>query len=136
MTDKKFTYIARGNQRYLTARSVTFNVDNGSATTADDVLLANLPSDAHLVSAQVVYTEATDTAGAEAANVKLGTAAGGEQIVAATALEVSKAVGSTTPLTFASNVLPAGSTLFVRHTGVAATQPGQYFVQLVYMLKP
>lgn len=136
MGAEKFGYSARGNQRFLIARSKTFNVDNGSGTTDDDVILANLPGDAEIISVQAVYVEATDTAGAENANFKLGTTAGGNGIVAATALAVSKAVGSVTSATLAASRLSAGSSLFARHTGVATTQPGQYYVQVVYMLKP
>jgi hypothetical protein len=136
MTASKFPYIARGNQRYNIARSKTFNIDNGSGTTDDDVILANLPSDADIVSVQAVYVEATDTAGAENANFKLGTTAGGNGIVAATALEVSKAVGAVTSSTLTASRLAAGSSLFARHTGVATTQPGQYWLEVVYMLKP
>jgi hypothetical protein len=136
MSNSKFPYIARGNQRYAAFRSVTFNVDNGSGTTADDVIFSNLPSDAEIVEVKAVYVEATDTAGAASANFKLGTTAGGTGIVAATALEVSKAVGATTSATLASSKIPAGGTLFVRHTGVATTQPGQYYVQVLAMLKP
>lgn len=136
MSNKNYPYIARGNQRYQVVKSIEFNIDNGSGTTVDDVILANLPSDAKIVSVQAVYTEATDTAGAAGANFKLGTTAGGNGIVAATNLTASKAVGGTTSATIASDTLAAGATLFVRHTGIAATEAGKYFVQVVYMLKP
>jgi len=114
------------------ATSKDFNIDNGSGTTDDDIIL--VPDSAILiVDAKVVYVEATDTAGAASANVKLGTAVGGAQIVAAAALEVSKAVGSKTDLTIVSGAVAANGMVAVRHTGIAATEAGQYFVQIAYV---
>lgn len=129
----KGTYVLRGNQERKYARSKTFNIDNGSGTTDDDVLL--VPSvDIRIIGASIVYVEATDTTGAAGANVKLGTAAAGEQIVAATNLGTSKAVGAKTALTLTSARyrVPAGTGVFARHTGIAATEAGQYFIQLEY----
>ena len=136
MSDVKFPYVGRGNQRYQAFRSVTFNIDNGAGTTVDDVIFSDLPSDAYVVEVNAVYVEATDTAGAASANFKLGTAAGGAQIVAATALEVSKAVGSATTTTLAAQRIAAGSALFARHTGIAATEGGQYYIQVLVLLQP
>ena len=130
------TYTLRGDQKYQVLRSKTFNIDNGSGTTDDDVIFADLPFDVELKSVNAVYVEATDTAGAADANFKLGTTAGGNGVVAATALEVSKAVGASTSATLASNRIPAGTDLFARHTGVATTQPGQYYIQVVYSILP
>jgi hypothetical protein len=132
----KYPYIARGAQRYNVARSVTFNIDNGSGTTVDDVILSNLSKDIQIISVKAVYTEATDTTGAASANFKLGTTAGGTGIVGATALAVSKAVGSTTSATLAADRLAAGATLFARHTGIAATEAGQYYIQVEYQFAP
>jgi len=136
MSSGKSPYIARGNQRYVTFRSKTFNIDNGSGSTDDDVIFANQPSDVEVISVQAVYVEATDTAGAAGANFKLGKTAGGTDVVGQTALQASKAVGSTTTTTLASTRVPAGSSLFARHTGIAATEAGQYFLQVVAMLRP
>lgn len=129
-------YIARGAQRYITFRSKTYNIDNGAGTTDDDLIFSNLPNDLYVIAIKAVYVEATDTAGAASANFKLGTTAGGTDIVAATALEASKAVGSTTSTTLAASTIAAGGALFCRHTGVAVTEVGQYYVQVVAMLKP
>lgn len=110
--------------------SKEFNIDNGSGTTDDDLLL--VPASQILIaSAYVMYTEATDTAGAASATVQVGTTAGGVDIVAATALEVSKAIGAKTALTIASGVVEAGEFVFVRHTGIATTEVGKYKVVLV-----
>lgn len=132
----KTPYIARGNQRTIILLTpAAFNVDNGAGTTAD-YQLCNLPFDAYIQDVRAIYSEATDTAGAASANFKLGVAAGGATIVAATALEVSKAIGATTVATIASDYLPANTTLWVRHTGVATTEVGQYYVQVILVPKP
>lgn len=132
----KTPYVARGNQRTIIVMTpAAFNVDNGAGATAD-YQLCNLPFDAYIQDVRAIYSEATDTAGAASANFKLGVAAGGATLVAATALEVSKAIGSTTVATILSDVLPANTTLWVRHTGVATTEVGQYYVQVILVPKP
>ena len=137
MTGKtRSPYVARGNQRLVhVITPAAFNVDNGAGTTVD-YQLANLPFDCYLVDVRAIYSEATDTAGAASANFKLGVAAGGATLVAATALEAAKAIGATTTATVVSDYLPANTTLWVRHTGVASTEVGQYFVQVLLMPKP
>jgi len=139
MTNKKpYPFLARGDQRFAVLRSKTFNIDNGSGTTDDDVIFADLDKEAYVMHARVVYVEATDTAGAASATVSLGSTAGGVDVVAATALEVSKAVGSATELTLVSGGqrIAAGGALFARHTGIAATEAGQYYLQVLVLLKP
>lgn len=132
----KSPFVARGNQRYMHLMTpAAFNIDNGAGTTAD-YQLCNLQFDAYVVSVRAIYSEATDTAGAASANFKLGTSAGGATIVAATALEAAKAIGATTSGTVLADYLPANTTLWVRHTGVATTEVGQYFVQVILMPKP
>ncbi len=113
--------------------SVEFNIDNGGGTTIDDIVL--MPSTAIVVvAAHVVYTEATDSAGVASANVRIGTTAGGSQLVAQTALQVSKAIGSKTALTVVSSdqIVAANGFINVRHTGVATTDPGKYKVVVEY----
>jgi hypothetical protein len=131
----KYPFIARGKQKYNVLRSVNFNIDNGSGTTVDDVL-GNFTADVQIISVKAVYVEATDTAGAASANFKVGVTAGGATLVGATALQVSKAVGATTTGTILVDSLAAGTSLFVRHTGIAATEAGQYYVQVEYQFKP
>jgi len=119
------------NARRLFLRSKTFNIDNGAGTTDDDIMA--VPTDGvTLVAARVVYVEATDAEGAAGANVKLGTTVGGAELVAATNLEVSKAVGTYTDLTFVTGAgaISANGMIAVRHTGIAAAEGGQYYVQL------
>jgi hypothetical protein len=136
MSKGKTPYIARGNQRFMQFTTpAAFNIDNGAGTTLD-YQIANLPFDAYLISVRAIYSEATDTAGAASANFSVGVAAGGATLVAATALEAAKAIGATTTAVIASALLPANTTLWVRHTGVATTEVGQYFVQVLLMPKP
>lgn len=138
MAQNPYAYIARGNQRFVFLRSKTFNIDNGSGTADYDVLLSDLDMDAYVMHVRAVYVEATDTAGAASANFKLGTAAGGATIVAQTALEVSKAIGSATvaSLVAGGQKVSAGGALIATHTGIAATEAGQYYLQVLVMLKP
>lgn len=136
MATDKFGYVGRGNQRIAWFRSKTFNIDNGSGTTDDDVIFADFDCDAYVVHVRAVYVEATDTAGAASATFSLGTAAGGVTVVAATALEVLKSVGGVTTATIAAGRVAAGGSLFARHTGIAATEAGQYFLQVGVLLKP
>jgi hypothetical protein len=135
--EKKYPHIARGNERLILATTrTTFNVDNGSGTTADDASVGPFPFDCYIVAARAVYTEATDTAGAASANFKTGVAVGGATLVAATALEVSKAIGAYTEATPLEVRVPANTTIWTRHTGVAATEVGQYFVEYLILPKP
>jgi len=132
-----FPYVARGDQRITWFRSKTYNIDNGSGTTDDDIIFSDLDKDAWVCHVRAVYVEATDTAGAASATFQLGTAAAGATIVAATALEVSKAVGSATEATvLAAARVAAGGALFARHTGIAATEAGQYYLQIGVLLEP
>jgi hypothetical protein len=62
----------------------------------------------------------------------LGLTAGGATLVGATALEISKAAGGTTTATILINKVAAGAALFVRHTGIAATEAGSYYVEVIY----
>lgn len=139
MADNKkyYPYTARGNQRLFFLRTVTtFNIDNGAGTTADDSSIGPFPFDCWVTLARAVYQEATDTAGVATANFKTGVASGGATLVAATALEVSKAIGSYTDGTPLAVVVPANTTIWTRHTGVAATEAGTYFVLYGILPKP
>lgn len=128
------TYVLRGKQKYQFVNSKIFNIDNGSGQTDDSILFSGLPYSIMIEDVKAVYTQATDTAGAASANFKVGTSAAGGENVAATALEVPKAIGSTTSATITKKLVPAGSTLYVRHTGVDSTEVGEYFVQITYRI--
>lgn len=127
------TYISRGKNKVNTFRTKTFNIDNGAGTTDDDVWY--LPYKTVILAAYKVYTEATDTTGAASANVRAGVAAAGATVIASTALDVATAVGAGVACSVLINEFAAGTTIFTRHTGVATTEVGQYFVEYLYYYK-
>ena len=132
-----YAFIGHGNQRLFAATTrTTFNIDNGAGTTADDASVGPFPFDCFITAARAVYTEATDTAGAASANFKTGVSAGDATLVAATALTAAKAIGAYTEATPLAVVVPANTTIWTRHTGVAATEVGQYFVEYLILPKP
>jgi hypothetical protein len=114
------------------AKTPVMNLDIGAGTTADFVITR--PSTAiTITAARFVYTEATAAAGATAATIKVGTAEGGEQVVAAANIEQPKAVGAATALTIVSGAVGANTPVFVRLTGVVATPiAGEGFVEIEY----
>jgi hypothetical protein len=117
------------NAKIKTARSVKFDIYNGSGTTIDDcILVTTRPIRLH--AARIVYT--TATAGTVAAgNAKIGTTVGGAELVAATSYENSKTVGLTTAMTLVLTYVAAGGFVCVRHTATAA---GEAYVELDYSL--
>ncbi len=119
------------NLRRRTAKSVWFNLDNGAGTTVDDVILKSTVA-ITILAARIVYVDAT--AGTVAAgNAKIGTTLGGAEVVAATAYANGSVVGAQTDMTIVSGAVAAGGAVFVRHTGVAATQAGQAYVEIDYV---
>jgi hypothetical protein len=112
------------------ARSVWFNLDNGAGVTVDDVLVkAGVPIT--VTSARILYVDAT-TGTVAAGNARIGTTVGGSEIVASTAYQDTKAVGTETAMTIVAGAVPANGAVFVRHTGVAVTQAGQAVVEIEY----
>ncbi len=134
MSANQGTFISRGKNKYNIHNTQTFNIDNGAGTTIDDIWY--LPYKTALVAANKVYSEATDTTGAASANVRAGVAAAGTTVMAQTALDAATAVGAATACTLAINEVPAGTTIFTRHTGVATTEAGQYHVEYIYYFLP
>lgn len=120
------------NAQKRIAHGPVVNVDNGNGTTNDQVIIR--PSVAiTLTAARVVYT--TETSGTiAAATVQLGTTVNGVDIVAAVALENSKGVGTITSLTLASAAIAANTPLIMRHTGIAATVAGEYYIEIEYTI--
>lgn len=118
------------NQALRCVTSPVINIDNGAGTTLDIVLL--VPSTAITIhSIYVLYTTAT-TGTVAAATVQVGTAVAGAQIVAATALLDTTAVGVEQALTLVIDEVAAGTPIIVRHTGIATTAAGEYVVQMEY----
>lgn len=114
-----------------TVRSEAFNLDNGSGTTID-ALLIRQPRPILIVACRIVYEDAT--AGTVAGgSAQVGTSVDGEQIVAATNYTSSATVGSTTAMTVLNGFVPAGTPVLVRHTGVATTQAGEAVVECDYV---
>ncbi len=138
MANNKYGYVGRGNQRTFTATTrTTFNIDNGAGTTADDASVGPFPFDCFITDARAVYTVATDSAvGDGTANFKTGVAAAGATLVAATLLQASKAIGSYTAGVPLNVMVPANTTIWTRHTGIAVTEAGDYFVQYTILPKP
>ena len=131
---------ANGASRYVrgydngpvssTVKSMRFDLDNGAGTTVDDVVMR--PDVAVTVTAvRAVYTDAT-TGTVAGANFKVGTTVGGAEIVAATAYENTKAVGTKTDATIVAGAVAAGVPIIVRHTGIAATAAGMAYIEIEY----
>lgn len=116
-----------------TAKSTWFNLDNGAGTTVDDVIIR--PARPIVITAaRIVYVDAT--AGTVAAgNAKIGTTVGAADIVAATAYTNSAAVGATTAMVVLAGQVAAGTPVFVRHTGIAATVAGQAYVEIDFVYR-
>lgn len=112
------------------ARSQIFDLDNGAGTTVDEVILRPAVP-ITITAARIVYTDAT-TGTVAAGNAKIGTTVGGGEIVAATAYENAKAIGTVTPMTIVSGAVAADTPVIVRHTGVAVTQAGRAVVEIEY----
>lgn len=119
-------------RRYLTAKSQSFDLDNGAGTTVDETLM-RLPFAVTLRAARIVYDDAT-TGTVAAGNIKLGGSVGDGAYIAATAYENTKAVGTSTACTILTSAVAANQALFVRHTGVAATQAGKAHLEVDYTI--
>lgn len=114
------------------ARGQVYDLDNGAGTTIDDVIL--VPSvDIKITAARIVYVDATSGTVA-AGNVTIGVAVDGEEIVAATAYENGKAVGTTTKLSIVDGEVVANEPICVRHTGVAATAAGKAYIEIEFTI--
>lgn len=123
-----------GTQQKRFGWSESFDLDNGSGTTIDRVILRpSVPIT--ITSARIVYEDAT-TGTVAAGNAKIGTTVGGAEIVAATSYENSKAVGTATAMTIVSGAVAANTPICVRHTGVASTQAGRAHVEIEYTIDP
>ncbi|MFN0196912.1 MAG: hypothetical protein ACKVT0_09200 [Planctomycetaceae bacterium] len=129
--EHQFAKIFRGKQGLgrLTLGSQAFDLDNGAGTTVDELMFVPLKAIKPL-GAYAAYSGAT-TGTVAAGNFKIGTTVGGGEVVAATAYENAKTVGTVTVAALASAaVIPAGTPIWIRHTGVAAVQAG--LAQIVF----
>lgn len=121
------------NSKYKIARSQYFDLDNGAGTTKDDCLMRH-SKPVKIFSARIVYTGAT-TGTVAAGTIQLGTTVGGADIVAAAVYENAKAVGVKKALTLVEANVAADTPILARHTGVAATQAGEAYVEIEYAVK-
>ncbi len=128
------TYIPRGEGRRQIAATRIFDIDNGAGTVINDAFLY-CTQPIMIKSAKVLYTTAT-TGTVAAATISLGTTVAGVELVAATALENTKAVGVTTALTLtaAAARVAAGTMITASHTGIASTAAGEYRVVIEYVV--
>jgi hypothetical protein len=123
-----------GTQMTRFALSESFDIDNGAGTTIDRVILrSSVPIT--IVAARIVYEDAT-TGTVAAGNARIGTTVGGSEIVASTAYENTKAVGTVTAMTIVSGAVAAATPICVRHTGVAATAAGRAHVEIEFTVNP
>jgi len=106
-----------------------FDVDNGNGTTEDWVWSPR--KDIYILNAYITYTEATDSS-MGSPTVKIGTTAGGSQIVASFTIPESQSIGGYSELTIVEGFVAANGFVCVRHTGIASTQAGKYIVFLEY----
>ena len=118
-------------QQINTVRSQVINIDNGAGTTLDEALFRVGSKGGKLVRVYALYNEAAGTVAG--ANFKLGASAGGAEYVAATAYTNNAAVGDVTAASLVTDDIPANGTVFVRHTGIAATAAGQAFICVEYV---
>lgn len=122
---------ARHRQQINTVKSQLVNIDNGSGTTLDEALFKVGAKGGRLVRVYALYNEAAGTVAA--GNFKLGSSAGGAGYVAATAYTNNAAVGDATTATIVADKIPANGTVFLRHTGIAATVAGAAFICVEYV---
>lgn len=108
----------------------TFNIDNGAAATIDDVLLNSGTRGVYIQRIYALYQEAAGTVAG--ANFKVGVAAGGATVCAATAYTNSAAIGDVTEATVLLDLIPPSTSLWVRHTGIAATATGTAKIMVEY----
>ena len=118
-------------QGRVLVKSAQFNLDNGSGTTVDEVLYNSGIRGSRLVRVYALYNEACGTV--SSGNFKVGVAAGGATLVAATAYVDSAAIGDVTEAALTADSIAPNTTIWVRHTGVGATQAGTAAVCLEFV---
>ena len=119
-------------QARVVVKSANVNIDNGNGTTIDEVLFNSGPTGVRLVRVYFMYDEIAQTVAA--GNFKLGVAVGGATLVGATAYTDSAAIGAVTTAAILVDAVPANTTVWFRHTGIAATATGtgKVYVEYVY----
>jgi len=118
-------WVSVGNTGVIIVTSDLFDAD---AADSEQVMF-NAVKACEVIEAGLLWQEATDTAGVDTGDIKIGTASGGVQIVAETSFAVSQTTGSYQALTIASGALAAGSSVFASHDD-AGSEAGTFRVQL------
>ena len=113
-------------------RSANINIDNGAGTTVDEVLLNSGPSGVRLVRVYFLYEQIAQAVAA--GNFKVGIAVGGATLVGATAYTDSAAIGDITVATILQDRVAPNTTVWLRHTGIAATATGTGKVCIDYVV--
>lgn len=104
-------WILLGNTGVQVVRS---SVIDASGNDGEQVIF-NAITACEVLEAGLIWEEATDTTGAEAGDVAIGTTTGGQEIVATTAYGVAQASGAYQALTLVSGALAAGASVFASH---------------------
>jgi len=125
--------IAPLGQEVHSVRGKQVDLDFGAAT--DDEVILRPGRAITVIAARLVYEGAT-TGTVAGGNITVGTAVDGEEIVAATAFQNAKAVGTSTALTIVAGKVAANTPICARWTGVAATQAGLAHLELDYIVDP
>ena len=120
------------NQRRRLVVSQSFDIDAGAAN--HDVVLMRNALATTLVAGRIVY-EGAESGACTEAKVRIGSAVNGEQYVAETALEASKAVGTATALTIVgTGAVAANGPVIMRINTLAGTVAGHVHVELEYTI--
>ena len=125
-------YKTQAARQKMTLTSEAFDLDNGAGTTVDRVI-GRMPFAITIAAARIVYEGAT-TGTVGAGGIVVGITVGGAELVASTAYENAKAVGTATALTLVTGAVAAGVPICVRHTGVGATQAGFAHVEIDFTI--
>lgn len=122
-------YLTQATRRRQVYVSESFDLDNGAGATVDRAI--RFQNDVTLLSAEIGYEDAT-TGTVAAGSMQIGTSLGGTQIAAATSYANGQAVGTSTGMALSVTAITAGNPIYIRHTGVAATQAGRAHLRLEY----
>jgi len=113
-------WVRVGNTGIVFVLSMLYNISDA----ANEQVVFNAVTACEVLEAGLIWEEATDTAGADAGDITIGTATGGGQIVAATSYGLSQASGAYQALTLVSGDLAAGDSVFASHD--QAAEAGTY----------
>ena len=108
-------WVLQGNTGVIFVLSTLYDI---SGTSSEQVIFHAVTA-CEILEVGLLWEEATDTAGADAEDMTIGTSSGGAQIVAATKFAVAQASGSYQALDLVTGVLAAGTSVFAHHDLVA-----------------